>query len=132
MGLRLVSKGGPVICYLCDHQPTARTRGLEDVVLDGADLAVLDGHFPSVENQIFGHGSIEHAAKMARRFPQVLVLAGHHGPLSSDADIRRASRRYARKLANFQVAVEGATFRWSPSSHAFEERNGAPRGPTYA
>ncbi len=129
MGLRLALKGGPVICYLCDHQPTARTRGLEDVVLDGADLAVLDAHFPNVENHTFGHGSIEYAANVARRFPGLLVLAGHHGPLSSDADIRRASRRYAGKLVNFHLAVEGATFRWSPSRQAFEERDGVPRSP---
>jgi hypothetical protein len=64
---------------------------------------------------------------MARRHPQTLVLAGHHGPMFSDKDILATHRGSSRGLRNFAVAVEGTTYTWDRRRAAFaasRSRNG--------
>jgi phosphoribosyl 1,2-cyclic phosphodiesterase len=120
LGFRLEVRGdGPVVCYLSDHEPTEQTLATELAMLTGAHLAVYDAHFPDIKRQAHGHGSQEHSANMARRHPQTVVLAGHHGPMFSDREIRETHRGFARGLPNFQLAVEGATYTWDRRQAAF-------------
>jgi len=91
-------------------------------ILATAHLVVMDAHFPDIEDHAFGHGSIEHAAEMARQFPRLLVLAGHHAPMLSDDQLRDASQRHGEGLANFRLAVEGTSFWWDPKKMVFRER----------
>ena len=122
IGLRLSLKNGPTICYLCDHEPTERTRPMELRILATADLVVMDAHFRDIDDHAFGHGSIEHAAETARQFPRLLVLAGHHAPMLSDDQLRDASQRHGEGLANFRLAVEGTSFWWDAKKMVFRER----------
>lgn len=120
LGFRVEVEGGPVVCYLSDHEPGPTTLATELDVLEGAHLAVVDSHFADVENHAHGHGSQEHTASLARRRPEVLVLAGHHGPLFGDDDIRAAHARHGGGLSNFRLAVEGETYLWSTPRRRFE------------
>ena len=126
IGLRLSLKNGPTICYLCDHEPTEGTRSLEHRILKNAHLAVVDAHFLNIDDHAYGHGSIEHAARVATEFPRLLVLAGHHAPMSLDNQLQDASRRHGGRLANFRLAVEGTSFWWDPKRTVFRERR--PKG----
>jgi ribonuclease BN (tRNA processing enzyme) len=125
VGFRLEVSGGPTICYLSDHEPNMETVQTEVGMLSGAQLAVFDSHFPDIKRQAHGHGSQEHTANMARSHPEVLVLAGHHGPMFSDDEIRATHKRHGRGLSNFQLAVEGTTYAWDASKTTFKpSRNG--------
>jgi phosphoribosyl 1,2-cyclic phosphodiesterase len=119
LGFRVTTPDGATVSYLCDHEPNRSTRAVEKVLLGGAHLAVCDAHFPDIRHHAHGHGSQEHAARMARKNPGVLVLAGHHGPALPDATIRAAYRRHGRGLSNFQLAVEGASYVWDPGRSSF-------------
>jgi phosphoribosyl 1,2-cyclic phosphodiesterase len=124
LGFRLEVKGGPVVCYLSDHEPGDDTRDTELAILGGAHLALYDSHFPDIKRQAHGHGSQEHSAQMARRHPRALVLAGHHGPMFSDKEILATHRTWGRGLKNFQVAVEGSTYNWDGRLAAFRAAGG--------
>jgi ribonuclease BN (tRNA processing enzyme) len=126
-GFLLTRRRGPAVAYLCDHEPTSETRAMEDRVLRRANLAVLDAHFASIRSQAFGHGSVEHAAEVARRHSQLTVIAAHHGPTFSDAGIRAASRWHANGLRNFHLAVEGTTYRWRGKEGTFRRLTPAKR-----
>jgi ribonuclease BN (tRNA processing enzyme) len=125
LGFRVEAPDGATVAYVSDHEPTRATRSAERALIDGAHLAVYDAHFPNLDHQRHGHGSQEHAAAMARAHPGALVLAGHHGPTLSDAEIRAAHRRHGRGTPNFALAVEGARYRWD--GRAFR-RSAAARG----
>ena len=127
LGFQLTAPDGATLAYLCDHAPTRRTREVEQALLDGAHLAVYDAHFPDVRHHAHGHGSQEHASRMARANPRALILAGHHGPILSDATIRAAHRRHGRGLRNFALAVEGTTYAWDAKRSAFVRRRDAGR-----
>ena len=122
IGFRLSLSDGPSICYLCDHEPTKETRRLELQALMGAHLVIVDAHFCDAREHKYGHGSIEFAAQVAREFPRVSVLAGHHSPVNSDARIRAAIVEHGRGLTNLQVAVEGTRFRWDSKKMRFRSR----------
>jgi phosphoribosyl 1,2-cyclic phosphodiesterase len=119
VGFRLEVNGGPTLCYLSDHEPGVETLQTELSMLSGAHLAVYDSHFPDIKRQAHGHGSQEHTAEMARRHPQTLMLAGHHGPMFSDEDIRATHKRHGKGLSNFQLAVEGTTYAWDARKTTF-------------
>jgi len=119
IGYRLTAVGGATVAYLSDHEPNLQTARSEARLLDGAHLALYDSHFPDLKQQTFGHGSQEHAANVARRSPETLILAGHHGPALSDSEIKGASRRHGRGLANYCLAVEGRTFVWDSQNLGF-------------
>ncbi len=125
-GFLLGRSGGPAVAYLCDHEPTEETRNMEDRVLSRAHLAVVDAHFESIRQHAFGHGSVEHAAGVARRHTGVTVIAAHHGPTFTDAGILAASREHANGLENFHLAAEGSTYRWRPGEGAFRRLEGSP------
>ena len=114
LGYRVRSREGFLFAYLCDHEPTVETEPTEDSMLKNAHVAVVDAHFPNRAQHAFGHGSQEHAAALARRFPKTLVLAGHHGPTASDAAIWRAHRQHGKSARNFAIAAEGMRLRWNP------------------
>ena len=84
IGFRLTAPDGASIAYLCDHEPRPGTAAAERALVEGVQLAVYDAHFPNIRDHMHGHGSQEHAARMARDYPGALVLAGHHGPAFSD------------------------------------------------
>jgi phosphoribosyl 1,2-cyclic phosphodiesterase len=126
IGFGLTAPDGARIAYLCDHEPTRETAEVERELLRGAHLAVYDAHFPDIKDHAHGHGSQEHAARMAREFPRVLVLAGHHGPLRSDEEIQTAFARHGRGLANFQLAVEGATHVFGGAEAGFGRSESRP------
>jgi phosphoribosyl 1,2-cyclic phosphodiesterase len=121
LGYRLRVQDGPTIAYLCDHEPTDQTREMEDDAFTGADLAIVDASFAEASQHAFGHGSVESAAAMARRFPDVQVLAAHHGPTHSDADIKDAMSRHGAGLKNFALASEGLSEVWDSSSGRFKK-----------
>jgi hypothetical protein len=123
VGYRLSTKSGPTVVYMCDHQPTALTVEAEAKMIRGAHLALLDAHFPNVRDQRFGHGSQEHAARVARQNPGTLILAGHHGPTLTDAMIRAAGRRHGRGVSNFEAAVEGRTYAWDARRGMFRAQS---------
>jgi len=122
VGYRISAEGGPNLAYLSDHEPTAHTRETERRMTRDGHLVVLDAHFPDIAQHAFGHGSQEHAAIVARESPGTLVLAGHHGPAFSDAQIERSRRRHGRGLPNLDLAVEGRTYVWDAARKAFAQR----------
>jgi hypothetical protein len=124
IGYRLTAPDGATIAYLCDHEPRPSTGAAEHALVDGAHLAVYDAHFPNLRDHMHGHGSQEHAARMAGEHPRTLVLAGHHGPALTDRQVLTAFRRHGRGVANFALAVEGESFRFDPGRGAFLRRPG--------
>jgi len=127
LGYRLGAAGGPRVAYLCDHEPTRTTRPVEERILQGCQLAVYDAHFTTMRDHKYGHGSQEHAARMARAHSQTLVLAGHIGPMWSDAQVFAAYRHYGRGLRNFRLALEGVRYRWNPRRGGFDRQRGTER-----
>ena len=119
LGFRVTAPDGATVAYLSDHEPHAGTRAVEAKLLEGAHLAVYDAHWLHARHHAHGHGSQEHAARMAAAFPGALVLAGHHGPSLPDAEIRAAQRHYSREARNFRLAVEGRTYRFDRRRSAF-------------
>jgi ribonuclease BN (tRNA processing enzyme) len=119
LGFRVSARGGPAVAYLSDHEPTASTRKAERRMTRGSQLVVLDAHFADVAQHAFGHGSQEHAALVARECPSTRVLAGHHGPAFSDAQIEAAQQRHGKGLRNLDLAIEGRRYVWSALRHAF-------------
>jgi phosphoribosyl 1,2-cyclic phosphodiesterase len=113
LGYRLRSPGGFIVSYLCDHEPNPATARDEERMLQGAHLALIDAHFADRAQHAFGHGSQEHAASLAKRYPETLVLAAHHGPTNDDRDIRRAHARHGKGLLNYAVAEEGMRLTWN-------------------
>lgn len=122
LGFRVTAADGASVAYLSDHEPHPGTREIETRLLDGAHLAVYDAHWLHARHHAHGHGSQEHAARMAADFPRTLVLAGHHGPSLPDREIRAAQRRYSRKARNFRLAVEGASYRFDRRRSGFVGR----------
>ncbi|HEY6549479.1 MAG TPA: MBL fold metallo-hydrolase [Vicinamibacteria bacterium] len=119
IGFRLQAPDGATIAYLCDHEPRPSTAAAERALLAGTQLAVYDAHFPNVRSQRHGHGSQEHAADMAREHPGTLVLAGHHGPVFTDREIRAAFAKHRRGVPNFALAIEGRRYRYDARRNAF-------------
>jgi phosphoribosyl 1,2-cyclic phosphodiesterase len=107
LGYRLAVAGGPTLSYLSDHEPTGETRAMEDAVAAGSQLVIVDANYSDVAQHAFGHGSIESAAQLARRHPATRVIAGHHGPMQSDAQIEDALRRHGAGVSNLAIAREG-------------------------
>jgi len=56
---------------------------------------------------------------MARLHPDALLLAGHHGPMFSDEDIRATHKRLGKGLPNFHIATEGTTYAWDARKTTF-------------
>ncbi|HVQ30178.1 MAG TPA: MBL fold metallo-hydrolase [Vicinamibacteria bacterium] len=127
IGFRLTTPDGASIAYLCDHEPRPGTAAAERALVEGVQLAVYDAHFPNVRDHMHGHGSQEHAARMARDYPGALVLAGHHGPAFSDRQIKVAYRRHRKGTPNFELAVEGDTYRFDRRRGSFVKRKSAGR-----
>ncbi|MBS1118817.1 MAG: beta-lactamase domain protein [Deltaproteobacteria bacterium] len=122
IGYRLALLGGPALVYLNDHEPVAATRELEDSVLAGSHLAIVDANYCNAAEHAFGHGSIESAADVARRHPETLMLASHHGPMFSDTQIEDAHRRHGVGLSNLAIAVEGESWLWDATVRKFTRR----------
>jgi phosphoribosyl 1,2-cyclic phosphodiesterase len=122
MGFQVSVEGGPTVAYLSDHEPTPRTARTEQRLTDGAHLVLFDAHFGERHQQMHGHGSQEHAASVARRRPELLVLAGHHGPALTDGQILAARRRHAGGLRNYALAIEGVGYEWDPRAARFRRR----------
>jgi phosphoribosyl 1,2-cyclic phosphodiesterase len=118
-GYRLSRAGGPVVCYISDHEPGPSTIDAERQITRDANLVLYDSHFPTIAEQRFGHGSQEHSASVARAEPETLVIAGHHGPMYTDSDIEKSFRRLGKGLDNFALAVEGRSFVWDPAIRRF-------------
>jgi phosphoribosyl 1,2-cyclic phosphodiesterase len=121
LGFRVKAPDGATVAYLCDHEPHRGTREVEERLMHGSHLAVYDAHFPDIREHAHGHGSQEHAASMARSHAGLIVLAGHHGPTRTDAEIRAGYRRHRRGVPNFRLAIEGARWRFDARRSAFVE-----------
>lgn len=119
LGYRLSLAGGPTVAYLSDHEPTDATAAMEDAVLAGAQLAVIDANYADIAQHAFGHGSVEHASHLARRHRGTRLLTAHHGPTSSDDAIEEAVRRHAGDLDNVLVATEGTRLVWDAAGRRF-------------
>jgi phosphoribosyl 1,2-cyclic phosphodiesterase len=117
LGYQLIVDGGPTVTYLSDHEPTAATHAMESELFAASQLVVVDANYGAISEHAFGHGSIENAAVRAREHPSTLVLAGHHGPLRTDAAIEAAHQREG--CANLIMAIEGAALRWDRSAGRF-------------
>lgn len=120
LGYRLQLEGGPTIVYLCDHEPTAKTVDVEETALASADLAIVDASYGDISEHAFGHGSIESAASLSKRFPNMRILAAHHGAMREDADIEDAMRRHGAGLPNLSLAIEGSEAVWNPQTGRFD------------
>lgn len=118
-GYRLGREGGPVVCYISDHEPGLGTIAVEQELTKDAHLVLYDSHFPTIASQRFGHGSQEYSANVARKSPNLLVVAGHHGPMNSDVDVEKTFRRLSKGLDNFALAVEGRGFVWDKAIGKF-------------
>src|SRR5262249_41250869 len=105
LGFRIAAEGGATVCYLSDHEPTPDTRALEQEITARAHLAVYDANYPNIKDHMFGHGSIEYAAAVARELPGTRILAGHHGSNLLDERIESAWREHGAGLPNFDLAV---------------------------
>ena len=125
LGYRVTIEGGPSVAYLLDHEPTSETLEMELRMLTGVDLAVYDAHFSTVAEQTFGHGSQEHAGNMARRHPGTVVLAGHHGPMYTDEQLRANIRVHGRRAPGLRLAIEGHGFTWDRDRRRFRPRTAA-------
>lgn len=117
LGYQLIVDGGPTVTYLSDHEPTSATAAMESELYASSQLVVLDANYGAISEHAFGHGSIEIAAVRAREHPSTLVLAGHHGPLRTDAAIEAAHKHYG--CANLMMAIEGAALPWDVSAARF-------------
>jgi hypothetical protein len=93
---------------------------VEEAMLSGTQLAIYDAHFKHIKDQMYGHGSQEHAAAMARAHPGTLVLAGHLGPMLTDEVVFATHARYSRGLTNFSLALEGNRYSWDAPRGRFE------------
>jgi ribonuclease BN (tRNA processing enzyme) len=122
LGYRLEVPGGAIVVYLNDHEPVATTRVAEDSVLAGAHLAIVDANYCNLADHAFGHGSIESAAEVARRYTATVVLASHHGPMSTDTQIEDGHRRHGAGLGNLAIAVEGDRWIWDGTAGQFTRR----------
>jgi phosphoribosyl 1,2-cyclic phosphodiesterase len=127
LGYRVRLDEGPTVAYLLDHEPVPETLEMELEILAGTQLAVYDSHFATVAEQTFGHGSLEHAGNMARRHPGLTVLAGHHGPMYSDAQLKENLRRFGRNAPGLRLAVEGQGYLWNARTGRFARRTLARR-----
>lgn len=123
-GYRLSRRGGPVVSYLSDHEPAAETVAVEAKLCRGANLAVYDSHFDDIANQRYGHGSQEHSANIARQNPDLLVMAGHHGPMFTDDELYRTYDRHRAGAPNFVIAVEGDRYVWDEEKKKFAHARG--------
>ena len=122
LGFRLRTPQGAVISYLCDHEPTDATERLERQLVRGATLAIVDAHFADRKDQAFGHGSVEHAASLARTYPETMVLSAHHGPMMEDDLLRDCFASHGKGLRNFALAIEGERWRWNGTAKRFRRR----------
>ncbi len=129
LGFRLKAPDGAEVAYLSDHEPTPTTGALERRLLRGAHVAVVDAHFADARQHAHGHGSQEYAAGLAREHRGTLVLAGHHGPAQTDAEIRAARARHGRGVPNFALAVEGAGYGYDRRTRTFVPRGRSSRKP---
>jgi ribonuclease BN (tRNA processing enzyme) len=123
-GYRLSTRGGPVVCYLSDHEPAPETVEIERKLCRGAHLAVYDSHFDDIANQKYGHGSQEHTANIARKRPDTLLIAGHHGPMYTDEELYATFMRHRTGVPNFMIAAEGDGYVWNARSKKFSPARG--------
>ena len=119
LGYHLVVDGGPAVAYLSDHEPTAVTSALERELCTTSQLVVIDANYGAIAEHAFGHGSVEYAATLARQHPSTWVLAGHHGPMRTDAAIEETHQRYGADCANLTIAAEGTVLRWDAVAARF-------------
>ncbi len=117
LGYHLAIDGGPRLSYLCDHEPTPATRATEDALLAISDLAFVDANYGELAEHAFGHGSLAHAADVARRHPHALVLATHHGPARTDDAIEEGLRRHGKP--NLAIARDGMRVTWDATARRF-------------
>ncbi len=123
-GFRLSKRGGPVVCYLSDHEPAPETVAVERSLCRNAQLAVYDSHFDDIINQRYGHGSQEHSAAVATKNPDMLVVAGHHGPMYSDEELVGTFLRHRGTKKNYVIAVEGDSYVWDEGKKRFSAARG--------
>jgi ribonuclease BN (tRNA processing enzyme) len=123
-GYRLSRRGGPTVSYLSDHEPSADTVETERKLCRNSKLAVYDSHFDDIVNQRYGHGSQEHSANIARATPDMLVIAGHHGPMYTDRELTETFLRHRQNASNFVIAVEGDTYVWNADAKMFSAARG--------
>ncbi|MEO8844653.1 MAG: MBL fold metallo-hydrolase [Kofleriaceae bacterium] len=107
-----VDGGGPRIAYLCDHEPIAATRMLEDTLLAKSDLALVDANYGELSEHAFGHGSLAYAAELAGRHPGTAIVATHHGPMRTDDAIEASFARHGVAHPNLSMARDGLRARW--------------------
>ncbi|MEW6365613.1 MAG: response regulator [Acidobacteriota bacterium] len=113
LGFRAEGKDGPVVSYVSDHEPSPSHAADEARLVTGASLIVLDAHYANISEHSYGHGSIEYAARIARSYPDTLVMASHIGSLLSDESIIESVLRHAQGVANFRLSREGDSYFWN-------------------
>ncbi|MCE9576043.1 MAG: hypothetical protein K8W52_23020 [Deltaproteobacteria bacterium] len=120
LGYDLAIANGPRVAYLCDHEPTAATRAVEDQLCTTADLALVDANYGELHEHAFGHGSLAYAGLVAARHPKTWVMATHHGPARTDEAIEEGQRRHGAGRPNLAVAREGFQARWDIAARRFD------------
>lgn len=119
IGYNIAMTGGPAIAYLSDHMPCEEALENETRGLDGAHMALFDAHYAEIQEQNFGHGSQEYASSVARKHPDMLIFAGHHGAGLTDGKIMDAFMKFGNDLPNYKLAIENETYRWNRGRKTF-------------
>ena len=119
LGYLVSCADGPSVAYLSDHEPIPSTQAIEDSLVGRSQLAVIDASYPEIKDQKYGHGSQEYVAGVARRHPNTIVLAAHHGPTAADDEIEAVHQRHGAGVPNFAIAIEGRRFVWDTAARCF-------------
>ena len=122
-----IEQGGASMAYLPDHEPALgpggfppgdrRTSGYD--LAAGVDLLVHDAQYSADEypdHEGWGHSSIEHAIRFASLTGAKRLVAFHHDPGRTDAELgRMIDAAVERERPSFPVtpAAEGDTFELS-------------------
>ena len=106
-GYRVTAPDGSSLAYLPDHQPSRLGPGANGfgpvheaarALADGVDLLVHDAQYTAEEfprMHGFGHAAIDYAVELAHVADVGRLLAFHHAPTRTDAELDRLADRFA-------------------------------------
>ena len=117
-GYRITAPGGASLAYLPDHQPSRLGSGPHGfgplheaarALVDGVDLLVHDAQYTAEEfprMHDFGHSAIDYAVDLARAANVGKLLAFHHAPGRTDAELDDLADRFAGAATFAQEGLE--------------------------
>lgn len=106
-GYRVTAPNGASLAYLPDHQPSRLGLGATGfgplheaarALAGGVDLLIRDAQYTAEEFPHlhgFGHAAIDYAVALARAADVGRLLAFHHAPTRTDAELDALADRFA-------------------------------------